>query len=133
MTMRSSARTKPRGDHPQVGTWPGCGREGLEPTWAIHPATERGTGDAWVGHLQLDIVTDPPPLTDQGAVHVDAVGREVLAELAGRQRHAELVRPPLEVLDRVGVDGLVVAAVAAAVADVVTDQAAALSVGLAPG
>jgi hypothetical protein len=58
---------------------------------------------------------DPPALGHARPADVDAGQREVLAEGAVFERAAELVLPPRDVLARVGVDGLVRAAVVAPV------------------
>ena len=54
---------------------------------------------------------DAPPLADDRCVDIDALGGQVLAEETVGQPAAQPCLPPVVVLPRIGVDGLVVAAV----------------------
>ena len=69
---------------------------------------------ARLGDLERHAARRPAVARPRG-VHVHPAQREVLAEEARAQLAPELGLPPLHVLDRVGVDGLVLAAVHAAV------------------
>src|SRR4029450_4150398 len=82
------------------------------------------TGAPSGGHLQTHVIADRPPFSDERSVDVDAPCREVLSERPGGQGAAELALPTVEVLSRVRVDGLIVAAVALAVAARVPRQSA---------
>ena len=62
-------------------------------------------------------MADPPSLADQRSADVKAVCRDVLPKGSRGQRAAELEFPTIEILARVGVDGLIVAAMALAIAD----------------
>jgi hypothetical protein len=98
-------------DHAQIRAGP-CGlREPLDPAVALQPALEGAARDPRARHLQDDVRPDPPTLTDQGAVDVQAQAREVLPEDTVVKRPAQLGLPAVEVLARVGVDGLVDSAV----------------------
>ena len=119
-------------DHAEVGPRPaGCG-EPLRPALLAHPASEGCTGDAGRCHLQNDLRTDPPALTDPRIVDLQAQGCEVLAEEPTREFALEPSLPLVQILTLKGVHGLTVAAVVLAVSDEVPDQPAAQTAGLRP-
>ena len=91
---------------------------------ARHLVLERGTRDAAEGWLEDQPGTDVAPLADDGAVDVDPLGGQILAEQPVGQPAAQPRLPPVLVLPRVRVNGLVVAAVVLDVEDLITDQAA---------
>src|SRR6185295_12233977 len=104
-------------DYPEVGPGHGGQREPPDPAGLRQPALEGAARDPRRGRLQDQVRPDPPPLADQRAVGVGTLGRQVLAEHPVRQRPAELSRPEVEVLPRVGVHGLVRPAVVPHVVD----------------
>ncbi len=70
------------------------------------PDPELVAGDPGLADLE-DRRPDRPPLADERGAEIEAARREVLAEHARAEAPGHLARPPLEVLGRVGVDGLV--------------------------
>src|SRR5262249_59728721 len=72
----------------------------------MHPDPKPPARDAWLGDLE-DRGPDPPTLPDERVVHLHPFRREVLAELTGRERPADLPFPPPRVLGGVGVDHLI--------------------------
>jgi hypothetical protein len=66
---------------------------------------------------------DPPPLADLGVGGVESRHSQVLAEQARLPVAIELASPVLVILDRVCVESLVIAAVVAAVGDVIAFEA----------
>ena len=77
-------------DHPEVRTGPGGEHKALDPVGLRQPTLEGAARNPWAGHLQDHVRPDPPALADQGGVAVDALGGQVLAEDAVRQRLAKL-------------------------------------------
>ena len=86
-------------------------REPLHPAGLAQPSLKGQAGHARAGHLEHYVAADTPPLADEGVVNVEAARAEVFAERARGERAAELELPPVEVLARIGVHGLVGAAV----------------------
>ena len=112
-------------DDAQVGAGARGAREAPDPAVLGEPGGERAAGDARERDLEDQSAADPPALADPRGGHVEPGGGEVLAEAAAGERAAERGGPRVEILARVGVDRLVIAAVVAPVADRVADEAAA--------
>src|SRR5262245_21415772 len=87
----------------------------------VHPHPQPPTGHPRLGNLQHG-GPDRPALPDEGPVDLDALRREVLAQLPVLERPADLLRPPAEVFYGVGIDRLVGAAVGPAIRLVVAGQ-----------
>src|SRR4029079_1015553 len=96
------------------------------------PAYPGGVVVAAATHPRLEVVArgpdrphleehraDPPPLPQLGPVDVETGRGEVLPELAVAELVAEPLRPPVQLLAGVGVDGLVRSAVVAGVGGLV--------------
>src|SRR4051812_12299048 len=110
------------GDDAQVRAWPVRSGEPLEHQRIAEPEAELEAREPGLADLELD-GPDPPVLADNGVRDVDAAGGQVLAEHAGAEVVApQLFRPPGDVLRRVGVHGLVGAAVHAPVGLIVTGE-----------
>src|SRR4051812_611958 len=105
-------------DDAEVGARPLGAGEALDEQRVAHALGELPARDPRRGDLERRRA-DRPALADQRAVHVDAAGGEVLAPVAWSERPTELGLPPLGVLGGIGIDGLVGAAVHAAVGLVV--------------
>ncbi len=122
-----------RGDHARLHdaqVRPGTAgrREAAGEVVVAHADAELVTGLARLGDLE-DSRPDPPPVADAGLVEIEADGGEVLAEHARPERGRDgcaRARPPVVVLGRVGVHGLVGAAVDAPVGLVVAMEVHAL-------
>src|SRR5262249_16678103 len=87
----------------------------------VHPHPQAPTGHPRLGDLQPR-GPDRPALPDEGAVHVDALRRKVLAKLAVGKRSADLLFPPPRVFNRVGVGHFVGPPVCLAIGLVVSGQ-----------
>src|SRR5262249_23522568 len=109
--------------HPQVRAGTVRAAERLHPPRYAHLVLERDTRDAAECGVENQLWTDAPPLADDRAVDVDTLGRQVLAEQPVGEPAAQPRLPPVVVLPRVRVDGLVVAPVVLDVENLVTDQA----------
>src|ERR1700722_18115956 len=109
-------------DHPQVGAGPYGHREPLDPAGPGQPGLEGAARNPGTGPLEDHGRPDPPALADQGAVDVDALSREVLAEHAAGQQPVKLGLPEVEVLPGVRVYRLVRTAVVPHVVDPVAGQ-----------
>ena len=120
---RIAGLDRARRDHPQVGAGPGGLGEPPDPARPAEPALEGAARDPRAADLEQHLVADPPALADQRVVDGHALGGQVLAEDAVAQPHAQLGLPPVEIFPRVGVHGLVVAAVVSHVVDPVAGQA----------
>jgi hypothetical protein len=92
-----------RDDHAQVGSGRAAGGEPLHPLRLPHPVRERRARDARRGRLQHHGAADPPAFPRQRARQVQALGRQVLPELAGGQLVPQFPLPPVQVLAGVGV------------------------------
>ena len=122
-----------RGNRPEVcARSPSCSKD-LRPALLPHPASEGRTGYPWHRHLQNDLLTNPPALTDTRIVDLKTRRRQVLAEETVRQFAAEPALPLVEIFTLEGIDRLIVAAVMLAVTDEIPDQPAAQSGGFSPG
>src|SRR5690349_2452850 len=109
-------------EHPQIGARDPVLDESADPLGLADEALEHRAGNADPTDLEQHRA-DAPAVPEPRALHVEPDGGEVLAELAGPQRPAELERPDVEVLTGIGVDGLVRAAVVVVVADLVVADA----------
>src|SRR5262249_20161564 len=95
-----------------------------ETTWeelVVHPHSQPPTGYPRFGDLQHH-ASDGPALADEGAVRVNALDREVLAQFPVLERPADLLRPPAEVFHGIGIERLVGAAVGPTIRLVVAGQ-----------
>ena len=124
-SIASPPAMKPGTTHAQICTGPGGLSERLEPPDLADPATKRGTRNPRAGDLNDHGVADPPPLTEQRGVHVDALGRQVLAEEPVAQLAVQAHLPVVEILAGERVQRLIRTAVIAPVADVIADESAA--------
>jgi hypothetical protein len=105
----------------QVGARSARRGEALEKARIAHPQTELEARQTRLRDLQHG-APHGPPLADHRVRDGKPAHRQVLAEGAGAQRGCELCLPPLGVLGRVGVDGLVGPAVHGPIGLVVTAQ-----------
>lgn len=123
------------GDHgagrhdPEVGAGGAAATEALDPARFVvaelgHVAGEGATGDPGRAHRQDEPISDVPSLADDCSGEVESGNSEVLPKASRRQGGPECRRPPGEILLGVGVDRLVGAAVAAAIADDVPGETA---------
>jgi hypothetical protein len=105
-------------DDPEVGAGPALQREPLDPLLLADESLEHRARDAYARDLQQGSA-DAPAVSPARRVEVDALGRQVLAELTGPQLAADDARPDVEVLAGVCVDGLHRATVVLQVGDLV--------------
>src|SRR4029453_16922188 len=97
-------------EHSKVAAWPAFRGEPLDPLRLVNEALEHRAGDPRGIELDPDRA-DPPAFTDRRVRQLDAFNGEVLAELAVTQVTAQHRPPPVEVLSRVRIEGLLGAAV----------------------
>jgi hypothetical protein len=105
----------------EIGAGPAGGREPDGEVRVLHARTDLPARRARLRDLE-ESRADRPALADDGGRHVQALHGEVLAEGSRLERTVELARPPVVVLTRVGVGGLVRPAVEAPVGLVVAGQ-----------
>src|SRR6478735_9025190 len=98
------------GDDPEVCAGSAGLSEAADHVGHFPETSERSARNARAADLQ-DRASDCPSFPDDRAGLVEALGREVLAELTRFDHAVEFAGPPGRVLRRVGVPGLVVAAV----------------------
>jgi hypothetical protein len=120
---RVACRHRGRLLHGEVGPGPSGGEEPLDQVRDVEEAREHPARCPRSRHPQHR-VGDLPPLADHGVRTVDALQRQVLADVPRSNRSPQLGGPEVEVVDRVGVDGLLGAAVVLRVADRVAVDAA---------
>jgi hypothetical protein len=80
----------------------------------VHPNSKPPAWDSWLRNLK-NSGADSPTLADEGIVHVNPLGGEILAKLAVSKRSADLLLPPLCVFDGIRVDHFVGATMCLAV------------------
>jgi len=124
---------RPGRDDAQVGAGTRGAREAPDPAMLGEPTRERAAGDPRARHLEEERVADSPAFTDEGLRHVELRRGQVLSEASVVKRSTERGGPGVEILARVDVDGLIITAVVAPVADRVADEAAAQTVSLGAG
>lgn len=114
--------------HPQIGAATPVRGEPPHPAGLAQMALERRAGLAWDRDLEDDVRTDAQALADEEGLEVEAVSGEVLTERPIWEAASQLTLPPVELLAREGVDGLVSAAVVPGVAHMVSDESRAMTV-----
>ncbi len=112
------------GDHGQVGAGATHLGEAAQPALLAHAVPERRARDPRAGHLEHDLGTDRPPVTDQAVVDGEAGRGQILPERPAREGSTELLLPPVELLPGERIDRLPVAAVVPCVTDEVALESA---------
>src|SRR5512143_1433932 len=108
-------------DDTQVGAGAHGFGEAARKQLVIHANSKPPAGNTRLGNLENGS-SDLPSLSDKGVVHGDSFRREVLSELAVRERPADLLLPPLSVFDGICVDRLVGTPVCAPICLIVSGQ-----------
>ena len=118
-------------DDAQVGAAIAALREGLQPARLVHPAGEGGAGRARDGNLE-HALPHLNPLVDEYIWPGNALGGEVLPEVAITQYAVERALPVIELLTGISVDGLLGTAVVGVVTNRIPHHAGAVTI-VGPG